>query len=81
MPIYEYRCKSCGHCFEDIRSSEEADDTDTCEKCGKPKVERIISAFSCGQASSGAFGSSSSNCGGGGRSIHLRSVKRDRESL
>ncbi len=62
MPIYEYRCKSCGYCFEDIRPTDKADDMENCENCGKPKIERILSAFSCGQSSGG---SGSSDCGGG----------------
>ena len=46
MPIYEYRCTSCGHEFEKIqRVSERA--VRTCPEC-KGKVEKLVSvsAFS-----------------------------------
>jgi len=45
MPIFEYRCSACGHRFEDLRSQGEADDPGDCPKCGKPKVERMMSSF------------------------------------
>ena len=45
MPIYEYRCDGCGHQFEDVCSSAEADQTDECPKCGKSKVKRLVSSF------------------------------------
>ncbi len=61
MPIYEYRCVSCGHVFEDFRQSTDKDDVQLCEKCGKPKVERVMSVFSsCGGGrGGGACGPSS----------------------
>lgn len=63
MPIYEYRCKGCGHQFEDLRPAAEADLKDHCPKCGKPVVERIMSVFCSGSGGGGGGGSSS--CGSG----------------
>jgi len=42
MPVYEYRCKKCGHTFEKLvlRKQEEADLR--CPKCNS-KVERVMS--------------------------------------
>ncbi len=41
MPIYEYRCLSCGYQFEEMqRISDEP--IKTCPKCGGP-VQRLIS--------------------------------------
>lgn len=42
MPLYEYRCKKCGHHFEKIQSYS-APDAKECPVCGG-QVERLISA-------------------------------------
>ena len=39
MPLYEYRCKVCGHRFEALKSISARDEV-VCEKCGA-KVERV----------------------------------------
>ena len=42
MPIYEYRCKSCEHEFEEfIRSGDS--EPDTCPECDAPSISRLIS--------------------------------------
>ena len=40
MPMYEYRCTSCGHDFE-LRQSFSADTVTDCPKCGKLSNRRI----------------------------------------
>jgi putative FmdB family regulatory protein len=41
MPIYEYRCESCGQTTEAlIRSRRETEDV-RCEHCGGSKLERV----------------------------------------
>ncbi len=42
MPLYEYRCKACGHRFEKIQTFSAADEKE-CPVC-KGEVERLISA-------------------------------------
>src|SRR5271155_3609815 len=42
MPLYEYRCKACGHRFEKIQSFSAPDEKE-CPVC-KSEVERLISA-------------------------------------
>ena len=42
MPLYEYRCKSCGHQFEKIQSFSAPEEKE-CPACHGP-VERLISA-------------------------------------
>ncbi|MGH9587462.1 MAG: FmdB family zinc ribbon protein [Acidobacteriaceae bacterium] len=42
MPLYEYRCKKCGHQFEKIQSFSAPDEKE-CPKC-KGELERLISA-------------------------------------
>ena len=42
MPLYEYRCKPCGHRFEKIQSFSAPDEKE-CPVC-RGEVERLISA-------------------------------------
>jgi putative FmdB family regulatory protein len=69
MPIYEYRCGECGHCFERIQGVADQDPEIVCPRCGKAKAERMMSTFSCGGGEKGIeTGGSSGGCGpGGGR--------------
>jgi putative FmdB family regulatory protein len=43
MPIYEYRCSSCGHQQEFLQKVSEAPLT-TCTQCGKPSFAKMLSA-------------------------------------
>lgn len=43
MPIYEYRCQSCGHDLEKLQRLSDAVLTD-CPECGKNTLKRLISA-------------------------------------
>lgn len=43
MPIYEYRCQSCGHELEKLQRLSDAVLTD-CPECGKARLKRLISA-------------------------------------
>ena len=43
MPIYEYRCQSCGHELEKLQRMSDAALTD-CPECGKGTLKRLISA-------------------------------------
>src|SRR5689334_13549345 len=43
MPIYEYRCDSCGHELEAMQKFSEAPLTD-CPSCGKAALKKLISA-------------------------------------
>lgn len=42
MPTYEYRCNACGKNFE-YQQRMSDDDLVTCEACGQPKLEKLIS--------------------------------------
>jgi putative FmdB family regulatory protein len=42
VPLYEYRCKDCGHQFEKIQSFSAPEETE-CPNCHGP-IERLISA-------------------------------------
>lgn len=43
MPIYEYRCGSCGHELEAMQKLADAPLTD-CPECGDPALKKLISA-------------------------------------
>jgi putative FmdB family regulatory protein len=42
MPIYEYRCKSCGHEFEEFQTMS-SEPLIMCPKCAKPTLKRLMS--------------------------------------
>lgn len=63
MPLYEYRCKQCGHQFEKIQSFS-APDAKECPLC-KGEVERLISAPAIQFKGSGWYVNDYSNKGGG----------------
>jgi len=43
MPIYEYRCASCGHQQEFLQKVSDAPIT-VCTKCGKPTFAKMLTA-------------------------------------
>lgn len=43
MPIYEYRCESCGHELEKLQKMSDAPLKD-CPRCEQPQLRRLISA-------------------------------------
>jgi putative FmdB family regulatory protein len=45
MPLFEYKCDSCGREFEDLGSAEKKDDKRPCPSCSSEKVIRKISTF------------------------------------
>jgi len=55
MPLFEYRCKDCGHEFEELVFGNKAV---PCPKCESQNTEKKISAFMAG----GSSGSKSSSC-------------------
>jgi len=57
MPLYEYRCETCGKCFEELvkNSTEKV----SCPDCESDDVEREFSLFASsatGCSPSGGFG-------------------------
>ena len=41
MPLYEFKCRACGHRFDELVKLNE---TASCPKCGDPGSERLFSA-------------------------------------
>lgn len=51
MPIFEYKCKNCGHkteFLEKVNSSK----NHKCEKCGSSELQKVFSTFSAGSSKS-----------------------------
>ncbi|MFQ6079695.1 MAG: zinc ribbon domain-containing protein [Thermodesulfobacteriota bacterium] len=63
MPIYEYGCSECGHAFEMIRSASETDPELQCPVCKSPRVNRLMSSFSCRQSPKSSSPGSAPSCG------------------
>jgi putative FmdB family regulatory protein len=67
MPLYDLRCRKCGHEFEDLVSSYDAIAEVECEKCGSKGLELKPSLFAAsvpaGALSSSGAGSSGGSCG------------------
>ncbi len=59
MPIYEYRCESCEHEFEELVFGQ---DRPKCPKCEATKLQKLMSAHTVGKSSAGAAPAESS-CG------------------
>jgi putative FmdB family regulatory protein len=43
MPVYEYECKKCGHCFEFLLLHQA--EKPSCEVCGSHDLKRLLSTF------------------------------------
>jgi putative FmdB family regulatory protein len=58
MPIYEYRCETCGHLYEEfVRFGEDPDLK--CPECGGLEASKVVSLF--GSTGAGANASSSAS--------------------
>lgn len=67
MPMYEYRCGSCGHQFEKYSAGRDGQgEAEPCPRCSKVGAKKIFSTFaSAGVGSGGTVQGSSGGCGGG----------------
>jgi len=43
MPVYEYQCNKCGHCFEFLLMQQ--DEKPRCELCNSDDLKRLLSTF------------------------------------
>lgn len=59
MPIYEFRCQSCGHQFEHITRGEAKP---SCPKCEGEQLEKMLSVFAVGAGSPSASIPADSPC-------------------
>lgn len=56
MPMFEFRCKDCGHEFEELVASASSYRI-ACPNCGSQTVEKKVSAFASGSTSTKSGGS------------------------
>lgn len=64
MPIYEYRCRACGHEFDKLqRMNAEAP---PCSACGEPQTERKVSLSSFRLKGSGWYKTDYASSSSGG---------------
>jgi len=50
MPIFEYKCKKCGHKTEFLEKGN-SKEKHVCEKCGSNDLQKLFSTFSAGNSS------------------------------
>jgi putative FmdB family regulatory protein len=61
MPIFEFKCKNCGHIFEEFVFSSNPDaGSIICPECSTKNTEKLMSAFS--SAGSASVSSAPSSC-------------------
>src|SRR5512135_3210123 len=63
MPIYEYRCASCGHELEALQKLSDAPLTE-CPACHKPDLKKLVSAAGFQLKGSGWYVTDFRNSGG-----------------
>jgi putative FmdB family regulatory protein len=69
MPLYEYRCQTCGHEFEKMVRFSEAALNPVCPSCESEKTAKKISMFAAygGGTAAATATSAGSSCGSSGR--------------
>ncbi len=67
MPIYEYRCRSCGEEFDELVRMSTPNEEVSCPRCGEHQASRRMSTFATTVVGGLSTGSSSGSgsCGGG----------------
>lgn len=45
MPIYEFKCNTCAHVFDELVSMNTQGDLLKCPECGAVGAKRLVSAF------------------------------------
>lgn len=64
MPIYEYRCGSCGHKKEYLQKLSDAP-IQECPNCGRPEMIKLVSAAGFQLKGSGWYATDFKNSGAG----------------
>jgi len=62
MPIYEYKCKECEHCFEKLVFAGDKESIE-CPECGTRQVDKLMSCSSFMDSGIGKACSSGTNSG------------------
>ncbi|NMG33022.1 zinc ribbon domain-containing protein [Azoarcus sp. TTM-91] len=77
MPIYEYRCESCGYQKEHLQKMSDAP-LSTCPSCGKASYTKLLSAAGFQLKGSGWYATDFKN--GGGKSASSSSASSSSDS-
>jgi putative FmdB family regulatory protein len=64
MPLYEFKCRSCGSTFEDLIRNAADEAAAACPTCGAKEAQRLLSAAALGFV--GVSGAATASGGGGG---------------
>ncbi len=64
MPMFEFKCKTCGEIFEELVSSSKTGSVE-CEKCGSKDTEKLMSTFASTGSSNGDSAANSCSPVGG----------------
>jgi len=68
MPLYEFKCRTCGHTFEDLIRNAADEAAASCPTCGTKEVQRLLSTTALGFVSASGGGATTGGgggCGGG----------------
>ncbi len=66
MPLFEYRCVTCGTLFEHFVRNTAVQEVITCPQCAGVEVSKQFSTFGMKGASAGSSAASGDNCSTGG---------------
>lgn len=68
MPLYEYRCTTCGRRFEVLQRIGQGCEGLSCPQCGREEVEKEFSTFAGAVSGGGSsVGSGGGSCSPSGR--------------
>lgn len=67
MPLYEYRCHTCGYEFDKMVSFSDAAKSPVCPQCSGVQTSKKISMFAAHGASTTNTGAAAASCSGSGR--------------
>jgi putative FmdB family regulatory protein len=76
MPIYEYRCSECEHSFEEWQKMSDPP-VDTCPRCGRKAVAKIISASSFQLRGTGWYKTDYASAGSADKKSKSKSAKSE----
>ena len=65
MPLYEYRCRTCGTGFEVLQRMGDGSEAIRCPECDAAPVERRFSTFAAGVGGKAGTSSEPVSCGSG----------------
>jgi putative FmdB family regulatory protein len=77
MPVYDYRCSACGHCFEELVRLGE---TPSCPACGAGEPKKLLSAPAAPGRSRGIVASARRQAAREGHFSHYSSAERQKLS-